>query len=599
MSDTGVITSITPRRPGDELAAAADVDDEVLVVDSAAAFDPFFEVPRFLAIGDDLVPRQYVAVQNDRDAGPLTVTLAEPLEVEYEEGLPVYLWDPTVEADDKRAVWYQAWVQLDDGDEESRPVPATIPHGTIPLAGVYSLVGASVEVLEDDDGEDYVGEVFGRPAVVDPDTLDRPRLDQILGELPGSGPGQTVSTEEPPPTTEGYPENHVWWQVVAGERLSTWSVSSGGTWEPIEVVTQAAIESLSTLNFSTVNASILNMSGGSIFIAQGEAASEPESFSGTSLPGDWTSTKVGPLGSGSPGAAVPGVSVVSSGPSGQSGSALLVDFGAAGLDDSTAMASGEVYTDIGLASNAEISVRFRSALNGTLIQAEDAMLAIRSQDGAAFSGGWDAITLNLIAGSNFIGGRNFNIRTWTNGSSSQLGVVSVTTDPTTHWHRAKFRLLGGQVQAKVWQDGDPEPPTWTTFQATLASAGRASLVWQQYPAISDSRGQDLWLDEFNVTTYATGFTVNEDGSVQAPLFTQRGEVSSGTLVANTTKDVSVTFPTPFGAAPKVVISLVDVANPFNFGVVAVSVTASGFSARFIRASGTAAIVAHWSAGPAD
>lgn len=599
---TGVIKYVDPIPVGAaELTAPMADTDNVGLVDDAAGFSERFEEARYLTIGDDLTPHQYVAVENDAGTQQ-SFTLAADVGVDYEASLPVYLWDPTSEAEDKRAIRYQAQVRLDGQD---RTIPVTIRHTLIPLAGVSTLEGATAVLARDEDGDWYVVDVTGRQPQVDGRTI-------AAGTLPDlGGSGQTFSEDPPPETTDGFDEGHGWWQVddltppegTASEVLGFWR-ATGVVWVLQEVISgQAAYFQNALINALQVTGlTAVHMQGGSIFIAQGESASEPESFSGTSLPGAWTSTKVGPDGTGSAGSAVPGVSVVSSGPTGQVGSALLLDLGVSGLNDATSAASGEVYTSIGDASNAEISTRFRSTLNKETIQADTVALAIRSQGGAAFSTTWDAVTLELVGAENlFTDTRDFAVKVWTNGSSSTLGVVKCTDrtrNPTAEWFRAKLRVLSGQVAAKVWRDGATEP-AWTTFeQSTLASPGRASLVWQQYPTISNSRGQDVWLDEFNVTTYATGFSVNPDGFVEMPLHTQRGRVSSGTLVAGTFQDVAVTFPSPFSVTPVVTCTPIDTGgSPLNFGAAARNVTQTGFTARFERTSGTASFDAAWAAGP--
>lgn len=498
---TGVVTFVDPVGAGaSELSAAVLSTDVVLPVGDAGGFDEEFEERRYLTIGDDLTPHEYVAVENDDDTQQ-TVTLAAPVGTAYEAGLPVYLWDPKAEGTDKRAVEYEAEVRLEG---QTNPIPATVRHTLIPLSGVDTLDGARVTLEEDEDGEWYVANVLGREPILDGSTLDP-------ATLPDASPAQTFSADEPT-STDGFAENHAWWQVVDNEVLGFWRLT-GGAWVEAAIVSgeaayfqNALIDALQVTGLNAVN-----IEGGSIYIAQGEDASEPETFSGTSLPVGWTSTKVGPEGSGSPGASVPGVSVVSSGPAGQSGSALLVDYGASGLTGSTAQASGEVYTSIGLSANAEISARFRCTLGSDFVYPDEAYLAIRSSDGAAFSPTWDAVTLSLI------GAGSFRVDVWTNGAQANLGSVIVPADPTSEWVRTKFRVVAGQVLVKVWEDGTTEPSAWTSFQQTTISAvGRASLAWRQYPAISNSRGQDVWLDEFNVTTYASGFTVNADGSGEWP-----------------------------------------------------------------------------------
>lgn len=157
---TGVVTSVTPRRAGGTLLLTTLSNDTVLELDDTADFDETFDEARYLVIGDETTPREYVAVANDEGADQ-TVTLADPVGAVLEESLPVTPWDPDSDATDKRAIEYQAWVRLDDQD---KAIPATVPHAMIPTAGEFSLVGASVRLEETDDGEWFVANVLGREA---------------------------------------------------------------------------------------------------------------------------------------------------------------------------------------------------------------------------------------------------------------------------------------------------------------------------------------------------------------------------------------------------------------------------------------------------
>lgn len=190
---TGVVQTVDVSRAGDVLAAAAGATDTVLTVADAGDFEEDFEQPRWLVIGDETTPREYVAVVNDDDAAN-TVTLAAATGVALEAGLPVTLWDPDAAADDKRAVEYQAWVLLDGQDT---PVPVRVPHDTIPLAGAFSLIGASVAIGEtgEDTGEWEVTRILGRDALmqlgdafyVDPTT----GVATFIGEVGTAPPGES------------------------------------------------------------------------------------------------------------------------------------------------------------------------------------------------------------------------------------------------------------------------------------------------------------------------------------------------------------------------------------------------------------------------
>lgn len=498
---TGVVTSVTPRRAGGELTATTTTGTTVLQVSDAGDFDEEFDEPRFLVIGEETTPRQYVAVQNDEDFQQ-TVTLAAAVGAVLEEGLPVTPWDPASDAADKRAVEYQAWVRLDD---QGKPIPATIPHTMIPTAGAFTLVGASVRI-DDAGGEWQVADVLGREAQV----------------------------------------------------------------TDIEFV------------------------GGSISIAEGAVGTVSTGFSGTSLPTGWTATKTGPIGEGSGGASVPGVSVVSSGPAGQVGSALLVDFGASGLSGTTADAAGEVTTTLPETANAQITVRYRVQVAGDFIVPDDLRLAIRRQDGVAWSSGWDGITLDLTG---------FEVQSVVNGTGSQLAALPVTTNPSTDWHWAQLRVSQGVIAARVWRDGDEEAAWRTIPQAGVLTPGATALIWKQSTFLSNSRGQKLWVDSWDSIALSSGFTVNVDGSgswrgQDLTYFEQRGSVNSGAFSAvGVNNDVAVTFPRPFDVQPIVTINPVNATSPDAVHVLPAAITATGFTARCRRTTGTAAFTAHWSAGP--
>lgn len=178
---TGRVVSVDTDGPGDVLVADVDSLDTVLLVDDASGFDEDFETPQYLVIGDETTPREYTAVENDDDL-PNSVTLAVAAGADFEAGLPVTPWDAEAPADDKRAVVYKAWVLL-DGQEA--PIPAIIPHDTIPVAGAFTLIGASVKIEETSDGEWAVADVLGREAKVDVAAIATPYLAAI--HLPSSG----------------------------------------------------------------------------------------------------------------------------------------------------------------------------------------------------------------------------------------------------------------------------------------------------------------------------------------------------------------------------------------------------------------------------
>lgn len=184
MSATGVVDAITQDWQGDTLDAAASAGTTLLSVFDAGDFSEDADtLTRYLLVGGEATPRQYVDVDKDAD----TVTLAATVGGSgLEAGLPVVLWDPTVGGVGAQAVEYVATVTLDDG---SGSPDAVIPHDLIPTTGVDGLIGATVSIDQEDDDDDwYVAHVLGREPTL--------RADFIV---PGSE-GKWVSDGEPPAT---------------------------------------------------------------------------------------------------------------------------------------------------------------------------------------------------------------------------------------------------------------------------------------------------------------------------------------------------------------------------------------------------------------
>ena len=161
---TGTVTTITTDWRGDTLTAATSSGTTVLSVGSVIDFD---EDGGWLVIGDS-APKEYVSVNWDAD----TVTLAAGAGATYEEGLPVNIWDPTVNGG-AQVVEYVATVELSNG---SGSPYAVIPHSLIPTSGVDLLIGASVRIDDTDDGEWFIDEVLGREAYVSQAALLFPLL---------------------------------------------------------------------------------------------------------------------------------------------------------------------------------------------------------------------------------------------------------------------------------------------------------------------------------------------------------------------------------------------------------------------------------------
>lgn len=182
---TGVITSEpSPDWRGSTLAADAASGATVLSVDDTIDFDDDDTRTRWLVVGES-APLEYVALDDEAD----TVTLAAPTTEAFEAGLPVVLWDPTVAGGGAKVVEYLAPVRLSD---DSGTVDAVVPHELIPLNGIANLVGAQVGLFEDD-GEWYVGQVYGREAVLDGSSIDPDTL-PIVTEPPTDGLAPTVAT---------------------------------------------------------------------------------------------------------------------------------------------------------------------------------------------------------------------------------------------------------------------------------------------------------------------------------------------------------------------------------------------------------------------
>lgn len=148
---TGKVTSITTDWRGDTVRTGYAGIDVFVPVYSTVDFD---EAGGWLVIGDS-EPLRYVGINEDEP----WVVLEALTAVTYEEGTPVIVWDPTVGRSGAQVVEYVATVETDTG-----PVDAVVPHGLIPVSSVENLIGASVRVAEDSDGDWHLDEVFGRDA---------------------------------------------------------------------------------------------------------------------------------------------------------------------------------------------------------------------------------------------------------------------------------------------------------------------------------------------------------------------------------------------------------------------------------------------------
>lgn len=184
---SGTVVAISQDWRGDTLAADAATTDTELQVAEAVDFD---EDGGWLVVGEG-DPLEYLSVDDPEDGTPATLTLASPLDEDLEAGLPVVLWDPTVPGGGSRVVEYVAAVQL---SEDAGVPDAVIPHEQIPVAGIENLIGASVSIEEDDEGEWWVAYVHGREPVIDGGKIDPTTMPPAGDpELPVSSPTPVVT----------------------------------------------------------------------------------------------------------------------------------------------------------------------------------------------------------------------------------------------------------------------------------------------------------------------------------------------------------------------------------------------------------------------
>lgn len=184
---SGIVDAIAQDWRGDTLAVDAATTDLELLVDDAVDFD---EDGGWLVVGEG-DPLEYLSITDPEDGTPATITLADPLTEDLEAGLPVVLWDPTVPGGGSRVVEYVAAVRL---SEDAGVADAVIPHEQIPVAGVENLIGATVSIEEDDEGEWWVAYVHGREPVIDGAKIDPTTLPDPSGptEPPEESPAVEV-----------------------------------------------------------------------------------------------------------------------------------------------------------------------------------------------------------------------------------------------------------------------------------------------------------------------------------------------------------------------------------------------------------------------
>lgn len=305
---------------------------------------------------------------------------------------------------------------------------------------------------------------------------------------------------------------------------------------------------LNVTDLSTVNFESVNINGGSIYVAKGQSGTLTEEFSGTTLPAGWTATKTWLNGTGTGGANVPGTSVTSSPPTGATGSALLVDYGPAGIwssaSNSPSAAAGEILTTLASASDAEVRVRFRLNVNplNSVPYQENGRIMIRGTGTYGyFNYDWRGISMDLVPETRYVANgltlSSFNVRSHSDGGGGSTIVHNhvMPLDPSATWAWAHLKVQGGTVYSKLWADGDPEP-SWHEITAgvpLVPGPGDSSIAWWQSPDSADrkTRGQKLWIDRFETTSWDTGLSVNPDGSGSWPslglLSDGAGGVSAG------------------------------------------------------------------------
>lgn len=153
----------------------------------------------------------------------------------------------------------------------------------------------------------------------------------------------------------------------------------------------------------------------------------------------------------------------------------------------------------GQAADAEILARVLStSATGTTQN----RLVLRAQGGAGSENGY---SLDL---------RNGQIRIWRwlNGSGVRLGEFVDIGWQTNAWYWMRFRAEGNQLKGKVWQDGEPEPSSWTIERqdSSVPGAGRIGIGnystggsrWFDYIAVATGGGTALkttdlhWFEDF-------------------------------------------------------------------------------------------------------
>lgn len=492
---TGTLLSVRQRPAGTETTEAALAGGTTLLVADNAGIQAGVQI--VLTDPDAVTSAPLtVAIAIDSDL----VVLVDPLAQGWPVGTTVTI--QPVQTETTGLVRLEASIAA---------VPCRVHH-TLALTltpGVRDEATAETVVLERIGSALQVVDVVDRTPIIDGDSIDP-------DTLPDTGPGQTFSPD-PPTDTDGYAEGHVWWQVVDDEVVGFWRLAAG-VWAPAEIVSvdalvakNALITALQTVDLSAVNFQAVNIDGGSIAIATTSTGSFPQAFSGVSFPPGWTNTKTNATGTGSGDPAIPGASVVTSGPLGQDGSAILFDIPATAGRTGT---SGAVTTSVPPTADAEVSLRYWIDRSPRV----NLHLAVRQQ---GLPNGFDEDFVGVDL-SGDLGA--FHIVSRVNGDDVRLATIDLGTTASIlgRWLRVRFRIIAGQVQLKVWRDADPEPEDWTVAQqAGVLTPGNIALEWWVVPPSAGSGldyTQQFWVDQLDVVTYATGFKVNPDGTGEWPSF---------------------------------------------------------------------------------
>lgn len=589
---SGLVDSVTSVPVGTQTIADAAVGATVLLLEDAGDMSPTGgQVAQIADDGTTVAVLDYVESDDDES----TITLAAPLTTALptDTVLRVYPERRNVTA-----------LVLVNGTSE--PIPANVPwdkQDALPVGPRDASAREEVTLAQDGQWSWAVYDLPNQPLTRDGSYLDPTSL----------GSGQTFSPDAPT-ATDGYAEDHAWWQVVDGEVKGFWRLTAGA-WVPSDIVSadalvakNALIDALSVSDLSVVDLGAVNISGGSIAVAVSDSGDHPEPFAGTALSAGWTSTVTGPYGTGSPVGAASAAVIATGRPTGADGSVLRIDYGPSGQTSSTLSAAGAIDTGI-VASDALISARIRAAVNPPASFGGDQSLRFMFR---AAGTTWDTTTADGV----FL---DFDttapaIKSLVNGATSTLSQLPAQTDFSTAWYQVRFQILAGQVKAKVWREGTTEPAWTTVQQAGNLQPGPVRIDWRVNPFLATSTGQKWYVDNFDVTTYGTGFKVNPDGTGAWPNLETRigrdiadvdarmqtGTFDSGAFTAvDTVNTINVTFPNAYTSTPQVMLTPFTGFSPVNLYPPTVTAkSTTGFTAAVARRVGTGAVGVSWVAiGP--